>query len=418
MAGHNKLSAAGVNALKKPGRYADGLGLYLQVAKSETKDGNGAVTKSWLFRFQHDGKARQMGLGPLHTVSLADARQKAGECRRMLLKGTDPIEARQAARAHARTEAAKGISFRQCAERYITAHEAAWRNDKHRAQWRSTLAAYCYPAFGDLPVAAVDTGLVLKVLEPIWTSKPETASRIRGRIESVLDWATVRGYRSGENPARWRGHLAKLLPARSKVARIKHHAALPYGELPAFMEDLRGRDGSAARALEFAILTAGRTSEVIGARWSEIDLAATVWIISPERMKSGREHRVPLSERAVELLERLPREKDSDFVFMGGRKGRPLSNMALLVTLRRMGRGDLTAHGFRSTFRDWAAETTGYQSEVVEMALAHAIGSKVEAAYRRGDLFEKRRVLMEAWSRFVMSGAGDVVYLRPAASAG
>lgn len=406
MAGHNKLSAAGVNALKEQGRYADGLGLYLQVSSSGTK--------SWLFRFQRDGQPRQMGLGPLHTVSLADARQQAAQARRMLLDGIDPIEARQAARARARTEAAKGISFRQCAERYIAAHEAAWRNDKHRAQWRSTLETYCHPIFGDLPAAAIDTGLVLKALEPIWTSKPETASRVRGRVESVLDWATVRGHRAGENPARWRGHLDKLLPARSKVARIKHHAALPYGELPAFMEELRGRDGIAARALEFAILTAARTGEVIGARWSEVDLAAKVWTIPGERMKGGREHRIPLSQRALELLERLPREKDGEFVFMGGRKGKGLSNMALLETLRRMECGDLTAHGFRSTFRDWAAETTGYPSEVVEMALAHAIGSKVEAAYRRGDLFEKRRRLMQEWAGYCASPMrqSDVVPMR------
>jgi len=391
-----KLTAAGVNAQKKPGRYGDGQGLWLQVSP--------AGTKSWLFRFTQEGKARQMGLGPVHTVSLAEARQKALECRKQLLEGADPIEARNGARARARVAAAKGVTFSQCAERYIAAHEIAWKNDKHRAQWRSTLTTYCDPVFGTLPVAAIDTGLVLKVLEPIWSAKPETATRVRGRIETVLDWATVRGYRAGENPARWRGHLDKLLPSRAKVARVNHHAALPYRELPAFMEALRAREGIGARALEFAILTAARTGEVIGATWAEIDLAERVWTIPAERMKGGREHRVPLTDPAVELLKALPREDGTEFVFLGGRKGQGLSNVALLATLRRMDRADLTSHGFRSTFRDWAAETTTYPSEVVEMALAHAVGSKVEAAYRRGDLFEKRRALMADWGRFAHAG--------------
>ena len=253
---------------------------------------------------------------------------------------------------------------------------------------------------GDLSIAAINTALVLKVIEPIWTAKPETAARVRGRIEAVVDWAKAREFRNGENPARWRGHLDKLLPARLKVARVRHHAALPFADLQDFMADLRGLDGVSPRALEFAILTAARTGETIGARWEEIDLKTKVWIIPPERMKGGREHRVPLSSRALEILELIHRESESEFVFPGGRAGKPLSNMAMLATLRRMNRSDVTAHGFRSTFSDWAAETTGYPREVVEMALAHAVSDKVEAAYRRGDLFEKRRRIMEDWSTY------------------
>jgi integrase len=268
-----------------------------------------------------------------------------------------------------------------------------------------------YPRFGQVAVAAIDTALVTDALEPIWTAKPETAGRVRGRIESILDWAKARGFRDGENPARWRGHLDALLPDRRKLRRVVHHAALPYVEAPAFINELRQREAIAARALEFAILTAGRTSEVLGARWPEIQ--GETWIVPSNRMKAAVEHRVPLCRRAVELLAQLPRE--DEFVFIGARSGRPLSNMALLVLLRRMGRGDLTAHGFRSTFRDWCAECTGYPREVAEAALAHAIESKVEAAYRRGDLFEKRRRLMEEWGSYCESPVterGVVVPLR------
>ena len=390
-------TAIAVARLKQPGRYAMGDGLYLQVSP--------AKTKAWVFRYMRGGAARHMGLGPVGVVSLASARDKARECRRQLLEGMDPIEVRKAERQSALLKAAAGATFRECADRMIAAHEAAWRNEKHRAQWKSTLATYAYPVFGDLAVGAVDVGLVLKTLEPIWTTKPETASRVRGRIEAVLDWATARGYRTGENPARWKGHLNKLLPGQSKVHRVKHHAALPYGALPEFISELRERPGVAARALEFAILTASRTGEVIAARWSEINLANRVWTIPAERMKGSREHRVPLSKRATEVLEELPRE--GEFVFPGGRAGKGLSNMALLTTLRRMKRGDLTAHGFRSSFRDWAAETTAYPSDVVEMALAHAVSSKVEAAYRRGDLFEKRRRLMDEWADYCAAPTRD-----------
>src|SRR5215204_5256920 len=390
------LTAVAVAKLTKPGRYAVGDGAYLQIAAGGTK--------SWIFRYKRDGAARHMGLGPAALLTLAEAREKARQARRALLEGVDPLEAKAARLARTRLEAAKGMSFRDCAERMIASHEAAWKNPKHRAQWKSTLATYAYPHFGELYVGTVEIGLVLKALEPIWTEKPETASRLRGRIEAVLDWAKARGYREGENPARWRGHLDKLLPNRRKVTRVRNHPAMPYGELPAFMDALRVRESTSARALEFAIMTAGRTGEVIGATWPEIDLKAGVWTVRPDRMKAGKEHRVPLSERAVALLSALPRE--GEFVFMGGRAGKPLSNMALLELMRGM-RREFVPHGFRSTFRDWAAECTGYPSEVVEMALAHAIASKVEAAYRRGDLFEKRRQLMAEWSDYCLSLPGQ-----------
>ncbi len=407
----NKLTAVAVANMTKPGLYADGNGLYLQVARGGTK--------SWLFRYMRGGKARQMGLGPVHIVPLARARAKAMECQRGLLEGVDPLEARQARVAQTRVEAAKGIAFRACAEKHISAHEAGWRNPKHRDQWKNSLATYVYPVIGDLPVGEIDTGLVLKILEPIWTSKTETAGRVRGRLESVLDWAAARGYRNGENPARWRGHLDKLLPARTKVAKVRHHPAMPYTELPSFMAELRDRSSVSARALEFAILTAARTGEVIGAQWSEIDLGARIWTIPAERMKAGREHRVPLSERAVEVLSQLPRE--AEWVFPGGRTGKPLSNMALLELMRGMRPGDgFVPHGFRSTFRDWASERTAFPHEVCEMALAHAIPNKVESAYRRGDLFEKRRRLMAQWAKYnanrLVPFTADVIEIRSEAT--
>ena len=295
---------------------------------------------------------------------------------------------------------------------WFAAHEPGWRNAKHRAQWRSTLETYAFPALGELRVAAIDTALVMKTLEPIWQVKPETAGRLRGRIEAVLDWAAARNYRTGDNPARWRGHLDKLLPARRRLARVKHHAALPSRDLPLFMVELRGQAGVSVRALEFAILTAARTGEVIGATWGEIDMSGKIWTVPAERMKGGRTHRVPLCERVLEFLGALPRA--GDYVFGGTRDHKPLSQMALLMALRRMGRAELTVHGFRSTFRDWAAESTSFPREVAEAALAHAIPDKVEAAYRRGDLFERRRQLMEAWSRYCASapGAGAVVPIR------
>jgi integrase len=308
--------------------------------------------------------------------------------------------------------AAKAVTFDECATAYIASHRAGWRNAKHAAQWTSTLETYASPVFGKVPVQAVDVALVMRVLEPLWSVKPETASRVRGRIESILDWAKVRGHRDGENPARWRGHLDHLLPARSKVRKIKHHAALPYGDVPVFMVALRGREAVAARALEFAILTAARTGEVLGTKWSEIDLTAAVWTVPALRMKAGAEHRVPLSAPALAVLRAMEKLRDGDFVFPGDRHA-TLSNMSMLMLLRRMGHADLTAHGFRSTFRDWAAECTSFANEVAEMALAHAIDDKTEAAYRRGALFERRRRLMQAWADFCtgVHERGNVVVL-------
>jgi integrase len=372
-------------------------------------------TKSWVFRFKQAGKLRVMGLGPLHTIGLADAREKARECRRLRLEGKDPIEDRKVGRAAARLDAAKTITFKECAETYIAAHKAAWRNAKHAYQWPATLGTYVYPHFGALPVQGVDVGLVMKALEPIWTTKPETASRVRGRIESIIDWATARGYRRGENPARWRGHLENLLPNRRKVRRVAHYPALPYAEIGAFMVELRQQEGVGARALEFTILTAARTGEVIGAKWSEINFADRLWVVPAERMKAGKEHRVPLSDSAIAILEKMHAIRLNDYVFPGGRRGRPLSGMAMLMLMRRLARSDLTVHGFRSTFRDWAAELTAFPAEVAEMALAHTVSDRVEAAYRRGDLFQKRRQLAEAWATFcdslTMTG-GDVVPIR------
>jgi integrase len=394
-------------AVKRQCSLNDGGGLYFI-----SRPPNGA---SWMFRFNRHGKDRWMGIGQYPTVTLSDARQRATDARRLLIDDVDPINHRREQRSLARLEHAKRMTFAQCAAQYIASHKAAWRNSKHRAQWESTLATYAYPVIGTLPIAAIDTPLVMKVLQPIWTTKPETASRLRGRIEAILNWATASEFRTGPNPARWRGHLDNLLPAKSKIARVTHHAALPYTELPDFMAALRDQDGNAARALEFLILTAARTGEVIGARWSEINLSEKLWTIPAERMKASKEHRVPLSPRAIEILEAImPADANPEgFAFPGSKTGKPLSNMAFLMLLRRMGRTDLTAHGFRSTFRDWCAERTSFPSEVVEMALAHTIGNKVEAAYRRGDLFEKRRQLMANWSDYCVSPAVETAKVVP-----
>lgn len=390
--------------------YADGGGLYLQVSKSGSK--------SWIFRYQLDRRSREMGLGPFPAVSLAEARDRAAGVRKLKVEGEDPIDLRRQAKAAKRAEAARAVTFKAAAERYIAAHKAGWKNPVHAAQWPSTLQTYVYPDFGQVAVGDVDTGMVTRVLEPIWTTKPETATRVRGRIEAVLDWARAHGYRTGENPARWRGHLDKLLPPRSRVRAVKHHAAVPFAEVPAFMAELRGRDGMAAKALEFTILTAARTTEVVGALWEEVDLVAKVWTVPAERMKGKREHRVPLSDRGVELLKEMLTHSRGPAIFPGARKDGHLSNMAMLETLREM-RPGLTVHGFRSTFRDWAAERTSYPRDVAEMALAHTISDKVEAAYRRGDLFEKRRRLMADWARYCRQPAApagaDMASIHPAA---
>jgi integrase len=400
-----KLSPVAVKNATRRGYYSDGGGLYLQVSASGAR--------SWVFRYKVGRKQHEMGLGSLHTIGLADARIRARRCREQRLDGLDPLGTRRADKLQTKLDAAKAITFRDCAERYIDAHAVGWRGGKSRSQWEQSLTDYVYPVLGHLAAQTVDVGLVLKAVEPIWAEKPETASRVRGRIESILDWAAARGYRQGDNPARWRGHLENLLPARSKVRRVEHHAALAYGELPAFMAAVRQQEGVAARALEFAILTASRAGEALGVKWSEFDLPERLWSVPGERMKAGREHRVPLSDAALAIVKAMAEVRTGDFVFPGGKPGRSLTSMALLKMLGRVGRADLTTHGFRSTFRDWVAERTNFPHEVAEMALAHTVGDKVEAAYRRGDLFQKRRQLSDAWAKFCATppAAGNVVPL-------
>lgn len=409
-----KLTALKVDKTKSPGMYGDGGGLYLRI----TSEG----TKNWVYRYMLHGKAHWMGVGALHTITLAEARARVAEHRKQRFDGIDPIAKRRAERQQASLEAASAITFKECATRYIAGHKLGWRNKKHAAQWEATLTTYAYPIIGSRSAQSIDTGLVLRVLEPIWTTKTDTANRLRGRIEIILDWAKARGYRKGDNPALWRGHLDKTLPAKSKVRRVAHHAALPYDEIGNFFAVLREQKGTAARALEFAILTAARTGEVIGATWGEFDIAGKVWTIPGERMKAGKEHRVPLSDAALKIVKATATdgvEKAPDaYVFEGGKAGRPLSNMAFLMLLRRMQRDDLTAHGFRSTMRDWASECTSYSSEVAEMALSHTVGDKVEAAYRRGNLLEKRKQLMADWADFCATGGqvaqGDAAPLQRA----
>lgn len=402
-----RLSALQVAKLTKAGLHPDGGNLYLQVSPGGAK--------SWVFRYALAGKERQMGLGSLSTFSLADARQRAKEQRKLLADGVDPIDRRNAVILAQRANAANVRTFDQCAAAYIAGHEAGWKNAKHAGQWRATLKTYASPIIGMMNVASVDTPEVMRVLTPIWTSKTETASRLRGRLESILDWACVQKYRSGENPARWRGHLAKLLPERSKVAKAQHHPALPWREMGAFMEALRLMPGTAAQALEFIVLTSCRTGEAIGATWPEIDLDRGLWTIPAARMKAEREHVIPLSAAAVAVLEKARAEAiDSPYIFPARDASKPLSNMACLAVLKRMGRADLTVHGFRSTFRDWAGESTAYPREVIEHALAHKIPDKAEAAYARGTLLEKRRLLMADWARHCDTprAAGDVVSIR------
>lgn len=389
----NKLSALHVQKLKKPGYHCDGGGLYIRVTRTGSK--------SWLFRYTFAQRKRDMGLGAFPSVSLAVARDAAHACRQKLASGIDPIAARHSDRRAAEVAAAGATSFKACADAYIAAHDASWSNAKHRAQWRSTLTRYVFPVIGPLPVNDIDTALVMKILDPLWTQKPETASRVRGRIETILNWAKVRGYRAGENPAQWRGHLDQLLPARSKVRRAEHHSALPYLRVPGFLSLLRKREPTVSTAaLEFLILTAARTSEVLGARWSEINLDEAVWTVPAERMKARRPHRVPLTKKAIALLQAMAAVRRDEFVFPGSKLGRPLSQMTLLMLLRRMNFGHITVHGFRSSFRDWAAECSSHSREAAEMALAHALSSSVEAAYLRSDLLPQRRKLMDDWSSY------------------
>lgn len=397
-----KLSARRIATATKPGRYGDGGGLHLVVAP----DGS----RKWVFRFAWAGKQRDMGLGPIRDVSLADARQRAADARRLVKEGKDPVAARRAERA----AAAEGDTFGPFAERLIETIEIGFRNEKHCCQWYTTLATYAAPIWNKR-LADIDTDDVLACLKPIWTAKSETASRVRGRIERVLDAAAARGLRSRDNPARWRGHLANLLPARHKLAR-GHHAAMPFADVPEFLARLRKVEGVSARALELAILTAARSGEVLGARWDEIDIDARVWIVPAARMKAGRQHRVPLSERAAEILAALAAVKTGEHVFPGAKRGKPLSVMALAMVLRRMGVGEFTVHGFRSAFRDWAGERTRFPREVAEAALAHVVGDATERAYRRGDALEKRRELMDAWAAFCEPSSGNVVAIPARAS--
>ncbi len=408
----NRLTALQVQKLSKPGYHADGAGLHLCVKATGGK--------SWIFRYRYGGKEREMGLGPLHTVSLAEAREKALAQRKMLLDGVDPLAAKHASEVQRKLAEASVITFDTAATSYIASHRAGWKNEKHAEQWTNTLTTYASPVFGSLPVADITTPLVLRVLEPIWTTKTETASRVRGRVEKILDWCKTQGYRTGDNPAAWRGHLENLLSAPQKTKKVEHHPALPWREVGAFMQELRTMPGTAALATEFIILTNCRTSEAINATWAEFDLGEKRWTIPAERMKAAKEHVIPLSEPALAVLQRLKAEaKEGEFVFPGGKKNTALSNMACLALLKRMGRGDLTVHGFRSSFRDWAGEATAHPREVIEHAMAHQLKDKAEAAYARGSLLARRRVLMADWAQYCAQPAatGVVVPLQSAKSA-
>ncbi|MBR0661198.1 tyrosine-type recombinase/integrase [Neoroseomonas oryzicola] len=402
---------AASKASGKAARHWDGDGLFL-----ETKGGRAY----WVFRFMLAGRRRDMGLGGAvgpGAVSLAEARERAAEGLKLARSGSDPLKHRAgieaAAKAAAQAAQARAKTFDDVAALYLSAHAAGWRNPKHRAQWKMTLKEYAGPHMGDMPVADIETAHVTAALRPLWETKPETATRLRGRIEAVLDFATVHGWREAANPARWRGHLDKVFPRRTKVRAVKHHAALPWQEVGAFTAALAAREGVSADALAFCILTAARSGEVLGARWAEVDLAAQVWTVPADRMKAGKEHRVPLSAPALVIIERMAKLREDDsadaLVFPGQRKGRPLSVMAMTMVLRRMDNGHLTVHGFRSAFRDWAGETTAHAREVVEAALAHRTGDKVEQAYARGDLFTKRRKLMEDWAAFCAKKPASVV---------
>lgn len=418
----NEFSALEVSRIAETGYHFVGgvSGLVLQVTKSGTK--------SWLLRVLVGGKRREIGLGGYPSVTLAGAKEAARAVREKIKAGIDPVAERLAARSALAAAVASAITFQQAAEKYIAANEAGWKNAKHSAQWTSTLQTYAYPTIGKIHVSAVDTAHLVGILEPIWNTKTETASRLRGRIEAVLDWAKVRGYRKGENPARWKGHLDHILPARSKVQKTKHHPALDYRKVGAFIAALKAVDGMGARALEFAILCASRSNEVRGAAWSEFDLDAGVWTIPAERMKAEKEHCVPLSPAALSLLNALPRIAGTNLVFPNT-KNSELSDMTLTAVIRRMhdaniksgGAGwidragkTITAHGFRSTFRDWAGETTAYPREVIEHALAHQLADKAEAAYARGTLFEKRRRLMADWAAYcnTVEQPGEVIPIR------
>lgn len=388
----HRLTALQIGKLLEPGHYPDGGGLYFQITKSGAR--------SWIFRYELHGRERAMGLGSIAQVSLAAARAEAAKCRELLKVKIDPIDARDREQARRSAEHIDARTFRVAAEDYIEKHQAGWKNAKHAQQWRNTLETYAYPVIGRVDVRDIDTSMIVSVLHKIWIAKRETASRVRGRIESILDAEKALGRRDGENPARWRGHLDKLLPKQNKRKKVKHHPALPWGELPDFISQLEAKDARSARMLHLLILTCVRTQEVMLARPEEFDLRRKVWTIPGDRMKMELPLRVALSDKAVELVRAALPGAKYGYLFPGFKKGRPLSNMAMLNLLDGMGYGYVTVHGFRSTFRDWVAECTEYPGDLAEKALAHAIENETEAAYRRGDMLERRRPLMEAWAKY------------------
>jgi integrase len=376
---------------RQPGMYADGGGLVLQA----TAGTDGQIRRSWIFRYMLAGRSRYMGLGSIQTVSLAEARALALEARKLLLAGTDPIEHRDSHRAERDAAAARSMTFDECVAAYLAAHRDAWRNAKHAKQWDKALRREISPVIGKIPVKEIDTPVIVKAIRPMWDRIPVSASRVRGRIEAILDWATVSKFRQGENPARWNGYLEYLLPAARKIAPVKHYAAMPYADVPAFMIKLRATDSTVARALEFLILTATRSGEARGATWDEIELTEKVWTIPGTRMKAGRDHRVPLSPRALEIV-----GKHGKGAVFPGRGGGTVSEGGVKYLMQQLGADAVTPHGFRSAFRDWAGNETAFARDVAEAALAHRVGNEVELAYRRGDALEKRRRLMDAWSAY------------------
>ena len=382
------LKSKKIKNLTKPGKYSDGNGLYLNIRSSGTK--------SWVYRYQLNGKRKEIGLGSTKNISLKEARELAADATKLRNKGGDP----KAHKAKLKADNNNTRTFEQCAVEYIKAHKPSWKNEKHASQWVNTLTKYAYPHIGTLPVGEIDNATIMAVLNPIWKTKTETASRVRGRIESILSWAIVKEYRSAPNPAIWRGNLEILLPKRSKIQKPKHHAALPHADSPELMKQIRASKSVSARALEFTILTACRTQESIGAKWNEIDLNNNIWTIPAERMKAGREHRVPLSTQALSLLNNLYRT--NDYLFPGLKKDKPISNMSMLKFLKKdLGHSNITVHGFRSSFREWVSEASTYSAELGESALAHINSNKVEAAYQRSDLLKKREAMMQDWADYL-----------------
>jgi integrase len=430
----NRLSQTFVAKHTTPGLYGDGNGLYLQIAPGTAGDDAEYVTKSWIFRYAagtgKEKRERKMGLGAYPLVSLALAREMAIELSLKRLKGVDPLEEREAEKRKKAAETVKSIVFEKAAEKYVAAHEAGWKNEVHRSQWTSTLKTYAYPVIGKVDLRDIDTGMVMQILQPIWAIKTETASRVRGRIESILDWGKVQGYREGENPARWTGHLDHLLPEKGKVRKVKPHPALPYKQMAEFMIALRARTGVSAKALEFTILTASRTTEVIEARWPEINKDGKIWAVPAVRMKGDRDHEVMLSDAALAVLEHQWKIRSNDWVFPGGHEGEPLSNAAMSELVKQMnverkaaglswwidpkqGGRAITVHGFRSSFKDWASDCTTFRDAVSEVALAHIEGDKVRAAYERTTFDEWRRALMADWANYCAKPIGGNKVVRP-----